>query len=423
MRTRIFWSVIVLAALLLAGCGRKPVSEPTVDESPEVSASEPPAGETAVPTPTQVVSSAESPLSTPTQEGMPADSPLPTPPQASAAVQSPLPSPTAPGEPRTLTVMTHDSFDASEKVVEAFEEACSCEIQFLRAGDTGLMLNQALLSKENPLADVMYGVDNTFLSRALAGGILEPYSSPVLANVADELTLDQTYHLLPVDYGDVCLNYDKSWFAERGLAPPDDLLDLTQPEYEGLTVVENPATSSPGLAFLLATVARFGDSGDYSYLDYWAELRANEVLVADGWNDAYYGNFTYASDGDRPIVVSYASSPPVEVHFAEQPFDEAPTGVVVTDDSCFRQIEFVGILKGTQNRDLAEQWIDFMLGITFQEDIPLKMFVFPANSDASLPDVFGRFAEIPENPATVEPDAIEANRETWIEAWTRTVLR
>jgi thiamine transport system substrate-binding protein len=319
--------------------------------------------------------------------------------------------------------MTHDSFDASEKVIEAFQAACDCEIQFLRAGDTGLMLNQALLSKDNPLADVIYGIDNTFLSRALAGDILEPYTSPALEDVAQDLRLDMTDHMLPVDYGDVCLNYDKSWFAEQGLAPPSDLPALTQPEYEGLTVVENPATSSPGLAFLLATVARFGDTGDYTYLDYWADLRSNDVLVADGWSDAYYGNFTYASDGDRPIVVSYASSPPVEVHFSEQPFDEAPTGVVTADGSCFRQIEFIGILKGTQNRDLAEQWIDFMLSRTFQEDIPLKMFVFPANTGAALPDVFARFAEIPQNPASVEPSAIEANREAWIEAWTRTVLR
>jgi thiamine transport system substrate-binding protein len=319
--------------------------------------------------------------------------------------------------------MTHDSFDASEEVVGAFQVACNCETQFLRAGDAGLMLNQALLSKDNPLADVIYGIDNTFLSRALAGDILEPYASPALEGVEQDLRLDPTDHMLPVDYGDVCLNYDQSWFAERDLAPPDDLMVLTQPEYKGLTVVENPATSSPGLAFLLATVGRFGETGDYTYLDYWADLRSNDVLVADGWSDAYYGNFTYASDGDRPIVVSYASSPPVEVHFSEQPFDEAPTGVVAADGSCFRQVEFVGILKGTQNRDLAEQWIDFMLGLTFQEDIPLKMFVFPANSVAVLPEVFVRFAEILENPATLEPIAIEANRETWIRAWTRTVLR
>ena len=324
---------------------------------------------------------------------------------------------------RTLTVMTHDSFDVSEEVVAAFNQVCNCEVQFLQSGDTGLMLNQALLSKETPLADVIYGVDNTFLSRALAGDILDPYQSPVLSEIPDKLELDPGFHMLPVDYGDVCLNYDKAWFQERNQAPPSDLPDLTKPEYRGLTVVESPATSSPGLAFLLATVGRFGETGDYTYLDFWADLRANDVLVTDGWEDAYWGSFTYASDGDRPVVVSYASSPPVEVYFAEESFDEAPTAVVVADGACFRQIEFVGILKGTQNRDLAEQWIDFMLGTTFQEDIPLKMFVFPANDRAALPDVFARFAQIPDEPAMVDPEAIETSREDWIQAWTQTVLR
>ena len=331
--------------------------------------------------------------------------------------------PEATAGPGIVTVMTHDSFDVSEDVVAAFQEQCNCQVRFLRSGDAGLMLNQALLSADNPLADVIYGVDNTFLSRALAGDILEPYQAPALADIPDELELDPQFRMLPVDFGDVCLNYDKAWFDEHGLAPPQGLDALTRPEYKGLTVVENPATSSPGLAFLLATVGRFGERGDYDYLDYWAELRANDVLVAGGWEDAYWGSFTYASDGDRPIVVSYASSPPVEVYFAEEPFDTAPTGVVAADGSCFRQIEFVGILKGTENRELAERWIDFMLGTTFQEDIPLKMFVFPANSEAELPDVFARFTEIPEHPISIDPDAIEANRESWIQAWTRTVLR
>jgi thiamine transport system substrate-binding protein len=349
----------------------------------------------------------------------PGATPSPEPPTAS----SPLPADTPVMGDRILTVMTHDSFDVSQEVVAAFQDSCDCKVQFLQSGDTGLMLNQALLSKENPLADVIYGVDNTFLSRALAGDILEPYQSPVLSEIADDLKLDPSFRMSPVDYGDVCLNYDKGWFADHDLAPPYDLPDLLLPEYRGLTVVESPATSSPGLAFLLATVGRFGEAGDYDYLDFWADLRANDLLVTDGWEDAYWGNFTYASDGDRPVVVSYASSPPVEVFFAEAPFEEAPTGVVVADGSCFRQIEFVGLLKGTENRDLAEQWIDFMLSTAFQEDIPLKMFVFPANRNAELPEVFARFAQIPENPATVDPDAVEANREAWIEAWTRTVLR
>jgi thiamine transport system substrate-binding protein len=299
------------------------------------------------------------------------------------------------------------------------------EVEILQAGDAGVVLNQAILSADNPLADVLYGVDNTLLSRALDADILEPYASPLLDEIPDHLELDPQHRALPVDYGDVCLNYDKGWFAERGLAPPAGLEDLVQPEYAGLTVVENPATSSPGLAFLLATVGHFGESGDYTYLDYWADLRANDVLVTEGWEDAYWGQFTYGSggEGERPIVVSYASSPPVEVHYAEEPFEEAPTAAVVGDGSCFRQIEFVGVLKGAQNRDLAEAWVDFMLGTAFQEDIPLHMFMFPANQNAALPQVFADFAAIPDHPAEVDYAAIEANREAWVEAWTEVVLR
>jgi len=290
-----------------------------------------------------------------------------------------------------------------------------------------VVLNQAILSADNPLADVLYGVDNTLLSRALDEDILYPYASPLLDEIPDRLELDPQHRALPVDYGNVCLNYDKSWFAERDLAPPESLDDLVLPQYEGLTVVENPATSSPGLAFLLATVGRFGETGEYTYLDYWAEMRDNGVLVVEGWEDAYWGQFTYGSggEGDRPIVVSYASSPPVEVYFAEEPFEEAPTAAVVGDSSCFRQIEFVGILvpEDAQNRDLAEAWVDFMLDETFQEDIPLHMFMFPANENASLPEVFAEFAVIPEHPADVDYADIEANREAWIEAWTELMLR
>jgi len=190
-------------------------------------------------------------------------------------------------------------------------------------------------------------------------------------------------------------------------------------------VVQNPATSSPGLAFMLATIGHFGETGEKGWLDYWAELRDNDVLITEGWSGAYYEHFTYGSagSGDRPIVVSYASSPPVEVHFSEEPFEEAPTGVVVGEGSCFRQIEFVGVLDGAKNPDLARAWVDFMLSKTFQEDIPLHMFVFPANDTAGLPDVFARFAVIPDSPVNISPTAIEANREAWIDAWTETVLQ
>jgi thiamine transport system substrate-binding protein len=324
-----------------------------------------------------------------------------------------------PSGPRTIRLMSHDSFAASEDIIAEFEATFNAQVELLPSGDAGAALNQAILSKGNPLADVFFGVDNTFLSRALEAGIFEPYASPELANVPDDLELDPEHRLLPVDYGDVCLNYDKVWFKERNIAPPTNLEDLTQPEYEGLLVVENPATSSPGLAFMLATIGHFGQDG---WLDFWAALRDNDVLVTSGWEDAYWGASTWAGGGDRPIVASYATSPAAEVYFSEGAMEEPPTGNVLGAGSCFRQIEFIGILTGGQNRDLAEKLIDFMLGQRFQEDIPLQMFVFPAREDANLPD-FYQWADRPSQPAQVDAADIQTNRETWIQQWTETVLR
>jgi len=337
---------------------------------------------------------------------------------AACAQATPSLAPT-PSAPRHLTVMTHDSFAASEEVIRAFESANNAKVTILPSGDAGTALNKAILAKGNPIGDVFYGVDNTFLSRALSEAVFEPYDSPLLGDIPNAFKLDPQNHLLPVDYGDVCPNYDKAYFAKKGLQPPQSLADLTKPEYKGLLVVENPATSSPGLAFLLATIGRFGQDG---YLDYWKALVANDVLVVNDWESAYNSEFS-AHGGTRPLVISYGSSPPAEVIFATPPLQEAPTAVVNNDQSCFRQIEFVGLLSGTKNSDLAQKWVDFMLSTTFQEDMPLQMFVFPVNSKAKLPDQFIRFTTIPSETAQVSPDVIAANREAWLQAWTEVVLR
>ena len=326
---------------------------------------------------------------------------------------------TAPEEPRTLTVMTHDSFAVSEEVIAVFQDANNVEVQFLASGDTGSAVNKAALSKDAPLADVFYGVDNTFLSRALEEGIFEAYDSPLLSLIPDGFKLDPENHALPVDFGDVCLNYDVAYFTENDLTPPANLEDLLKPEYQGLLVVENPATSSPGLAFLFATVGYFGE---VDYLEYWQGLVENEVKVVNDWETAYYSEFSRWG-GQYPIVVSYGSSPPFEMIFAEEPMDEPPTAAVTGDGSCFRQIEFVGILKGTENRDLAEKFIDFMLSTTFQEDIPLQMYVFPVNPEAQLDDTFVEYLTVPNKPAELDPVDIAEKREAWIQAWTETVLR
>jgi thiamine transport system substrate-binding protein len=196
--------------------------------------------------------------------------------------------------------------------------------------------------------------------------------------------------------------------------------DLLKPAYKSLTVVQNPATSSPGMAFLLATVGRYGEAG---YVNFWRQLRANDVYIANGWTDAYYGQFTRARGGTRPIVVSYASSPPAEVFYSETKLDDAPTAAVLGPQTAFRQIEFVGILQGTRQPELAARLVDFMLSATFQQDIPLHMWVFPANPTVPLPDVFVTYTRKAENPVMLRPEAIEAGREQWLEAWTEIVLR
>lgn len=321
--------------------------------------------------------------------------------------------------PKVLTVMTHDSFAVSESVVDFFETQNNVTVQFLEVGDTGTAVNKAALSKENPLADVFFGVDNTFLSRALEEDIFEVYQSPVLEEINPIFILDQSYRALPVDFGDVCLNYQKSYFVENDLPAPDSLEDLIHPDYKGLLTVQNPATSSPGLAFLMTTVGYFGEAG---YLGYWEELVTNEVNIVNDWETAYYSAFSQAG-GTDPIVVSYGSSPPFEVLFAEEPLDDAPTAAVTAPGTCFRQIEFVGILNGTPNRELAEKWVDYMISPAFQEDIPLNMYVFPVNNNAVLDETFLKYLDVPEITADISPVMIAENREKWINDWTEAVLR
>ena len=320
---------------------------------------------------------------------------------------------------RELTIMTHDSFSMSESVLKDFKKAVGADITILRSGDAGQALNKAILSKNNPMADLFFGVDNTFIGRALDNDIFITYTPKGFEDINTSLLLDDKNRLIPVDFGDVCLNYDIKWFKTKQLAPPAGLEDLIRPAYKDLTVVQNPATSSPGLAFLLATISRFGENG---YISFWQKLKANGVMVVNGWQEAYWGQFT-ASKGDRPIVVSYASSPAAEVFYAEQKPATASTGIVIGNRSAFRQIEFAGILKNSANTDLAKKAMDFLLSKTFQEDIPLQMFVFPASTKAMLPEVFLKHAKITDAPASLPPEEINQNRDRWLREWTEKLLR
>jgi thiamine transport system substrate-binding protein len=317
----------------------------------------------------------------------------------------------------TVVLMTHDSFAVSKPVLQAFEAQTGTKVKLLPSGDAGAELNQAILTKDHPLADAMFGVDNTFLSRALNAGIFVPYRAANLDGVGSEFVPDAGDRVTPVDYGDICLNYDKSWFGHDGRPPaPTSSDDLVKPEYKNLTVVENPATSSPGLGFLLGTIEKYGDNG---WQQYWTELRKNGVLVDDGWDQAYDSDFT-VSGGKRPIVVSYASSPPADVVYSKPHHDVPQVGVVFSP--CFRQVEYVGLLKGAKNVAGAQRLIDFMVAARFQQDVPLQMYVYPTRTGTPLPDVFTKWGPLAPHPVAITPAEIGAHRDEWIQQWTNIVL-
>ena len=315
----------------------------------------------------------------------------------------------------TVTLLTHDSFWISEGVFEEFTQQTGVNVEVQMAGDTGQLLASAILTSSNPSADVIFGIDNTFLQRALNADIFAVYESPSLSKVSEEIQLDTQHRVTPIDFGDVCINYWIDSFRSD-LPPPKNLDDLIDSKYSGQLVVQNPETSSPGLAFFLATIAEYGDDWEL----WWAALRDNDVTVTSGWEDAYEVEFV-AGGGEHPLVVSYASSPPAEVIYAETPIDSPPTGVLT--DTCFRQIEFAGVVNGTKNQEAAENLIDFMLSNTFQQDIPNSMLMFPASNEAELPATFAEFAEVVEDPYMLDPEIIERNRNNWTERWTQIVLR
>jgi thiamine transport system substrate-binding protein len=325
--------------------------------------------------------------------------------------------------PVTVTLLAYDSYEPSPGLFDDFTERTGITVAIARAGDAGEMVSKAVLTAGNPEGDVMWGVDNTLLSRALQARLFEPYAATGLDRVPAELrALVPGYEATPVDQGFVCVNADLSALDERQLPVPTSFDDLIDPRYRNQLVVQSPATSSPGLAFMLATIARYGTEGD-AWLDYWRALRANGVTVVSGWSEAYYGEFTRAG-GDRPLVVSYASSPPAEVLFAEPPLPGgAPAPTAVVPDTCFHQIEFAGVLRGTRHPEAARALIDELISIRVQEDLPLTLFVEPAVTDAALPEVFSRYSVRPSNPLSVDPAAIAANRMAWIDAWTSVVLR
>ncbi|GGM69302.1 thiamine ABC transporter substrate-binding protein [Longimycelium tulufanense] len=322
-----------------------------------------------------------------------------------------------PAEPgsgeRKVVLVTHDSFVAPQELLDRFRRQHGVKLEVRKLGDAGRLTNELALTKANPVGDVAFGVDSTFASRALDEGVFQPYRSPDAdkgpQRHAPEGGQDR---LTAVDVGDVCLNIDPSWYAERSLPEPASLDDLTQPQYRDQLVVTDPATSSPGLAFLLATIAKYGEDG---FTAYWNKLRANGVKVTSGWEEAYNQDFSGAAGkGPRPIVVSYASSPAAEVQDGK-PRTKALLG------TCYRQVEYAGVLANTRNVEEARNVVDFLISAEFQETVAEAMYVYPAREDVALPESWRRAAPLPDKPAFLPAEKVKDGRERWVEQWRKTV--
>jgi thiamine transport system substrate-binding protein len=313
-----------------------------------------------------------------------------------------------------VRLLAHESFVVSEQLIADFQAQTGITLEVVTAGDAGSMVAGAILAAGAPTADVIFGIDNTLISRAVDAGVLEPYTAADASSLIPELQGDTAGGMVtPIDYGDVCVNIDDTWFADKGITAPAILADLAKPEYRDLLVVEDPATSSPGLAFLLATIAEYGDA----WPDYWSALQANGVKVASSWTDAYTGQFTAGGGGgSRPLVVSYATSPPAEIVYAADPKPSAPSTSVMTS-GCYRQVEYAGVLKGAANVAGAQQVVDWLLSEPVQADVPLSMFVFPAREGTPLPEVFTKFAAKVAQPLQLEPSLVAANLQTWLATW------
>ncbi len=324
--------------------------------------------------------------------------------------------PTAQAAGPELRVITHASFDLPKPLLAQFEQEAGVKLVLIKAGDAGEMVNKLILTRAKPLADVVYGLDNTVIARAARQQVIEPYAGPAAQR---EAAATLGFGAVPVDYGHVSLNIDKAWFAQKKLALPKTLQDLTLPAYKGLLVVQHPATSSPGLAFLSATIAHLGEAAAF---DWWKAMRANGVKVAKGWTEAYYTDFS-KNGGKRPIVVSYASSPAAEVFYSKTPLSEAPTASLDIPGAVFRQVEGVALVRGGGQREAAGRFIEFLRSAPVQSALQTTMWMLPVEPKVARAEPIAKFSVDPTQFSNPTPEQLATQSAGWVKQWTRVVLK
>lgn len=311
-----------------------------------------------------------------------------------------------------VRLAVHKSFSLPKDAFAAFERANDAKVSVIKAGSGNELVNKLVLSRAQPIADAVYGLDNTTVLKAKEGGILaaaQPSSAAVTAALP---------HAAAVDTGYIAVNYDKAWFAKNKLPLPQSLEDLAKPQYKDLLAMPNPGLSSTGLGFLLANIQGMGEKQAF---DWWAKMRANGVKVTKDWSEAYYTEFS-RNGGSRPLVVGYASSPAAEVHYGKGKFDTPPTGVLFLKGGVFRQVEGAAVLNGAKQPALAAKLVQYLQSASVQKAVPTEMWVYPAVKNTPLPDVF-KHARAPQHSDNPSEAAIAKNQRRWVSQWIRVVLK
>ena len=317
--------------------------------------------------------------------------------------------------PDELRVMVHSSFSLPKPMLAQFESQSNVKLSIIKGGDAGEMLNKLILTRAQPVADVVYGIDNALVFKAQAAQVIEPYPNAAMHGPA---SVALGHGMVPVDYGYVNLNYDKAWVAKSGVPLPKSLDDLTQPAYRDWLLVQNPATSSPGYAFLLATVAGLGEEKAF---EWWAKMRANGLKVTKGWSEAYNTDFS-RNGGKYPLVVSYATSPAAEVFYSKDKITESPTGNLFVKGGVFRQVEGVALVKGGGQRAAAAKFIDFLRSAPVQTALQTSMWMFPVEQSTPRAEVM-RHGPEPTAYDSLSNEAIAEKGAQWVSRWTQVVLK
>lgn len=306
-------------------------------------------------------------------------------------------------EGKTLTVYTYESFVSEwgpgPKVKEAFEQTCDCTVNFVGVADGVALLTRLKLEGETSKADVVLGIDTNLVEEAKQTGLFEAHGVDAANVQVPGGFSDDVF--LPYDYGHFAVIYD----TEVIKTPPTSLKDLVEGDPSQKIVIQDPRTSTPGLGLLLWVKSVYGDQAPEA----WAKLKDRVLTVTPGWSEAY-GLFT---KGEAPMVLSYTTSP--AYHMVAEETDRYQAAEF--SEGHYIQIEVAGLLKTAPEKELARQFLAFMLEPGFQDTIPTNNWMMPvAATSEPLPEAFGKLVQ-PKTTFLMDPAEVAANRQAWIDEW------